>query len=95
MNTTRYAEHIEAELAALLGDDPETAYFALEGAHDVLTQYRSECALYGDAGPGQGPLAASASRLLNAHDALWAELRRCPTYGPAAPVWGPVYNEPF
>lgn len=62
-----------AEYAALL---TQSIAYGEESYGEYLTQYRSECAMFGDAGPGQGLQLSNLSRLLSADKAQLARVRR-------------------
>jgi len=50
-----------AEYAVLLSED---LYWGEESHAEIVAQYRSECALFGDAGPGQGIACIESSKML-------------------------------
>jgi hypothetical protein len=50
-----------AEYAVLLSED---LYWGEEHHAETVAQYRSECALFGDAGPGQGIACIESSKML-------------------------------
>jgi hypothetical protein len=71
-----------------------------ESYGEQLTQYQSECALYGDAGPGQAVCVRAARRAAERAERRWQYLADLLGLSgladrPPAPVFGPVYDEPF
>jgi len=61
------------EYSCLLQQD---LYWCEEHHHETVTQYRSECAMFGDAGPGQGLDVANGARRLSELRAKLARVRR-------------------
>lgn len=85
----RLFETIIAEMSAL---DPDG--YRAESAAEIIGQYESECAQFGDAGPGQGIAAGKARAFLRQLGDLAREAWSTPEYGPPNPdAWGA--EEPF